>query len=637
MTSRSFALATLAAALAISAGSGALAAGGVVGAGTAASCTEAAFDVVFNKAQSSGGGVITFNCGGAPHAIVFGLYKPVATNTEIQGGDLITLSGNNVAGLFQVFAAGTLKLSNLVVTRGYGSAGAIENFGRLTITNARLEGNTATVAGGAVTNHADATLSNVVVTGNEAAMEGGGIFADGGITRITNSQITANRGQRGAGVAVAGGAVEIDGSTIARNFGNSGGGVYLLSGSVSLLRTVVSANTAPEGAGIMQRGGTFNLNEVIIANNGDFASGNGTVEGGGFNQELGTAVFNSVSVIRNSAFAGAGILASGGTTALTNVTISGNDAKAELGGGSSPGLYVRGGNVTLTNVTITGNLAAPTQAVVERQSGTIAMKSTVLANGTSKNCKAPLAAAVAVATFSYSSDGTCAFGGPRDNAVLPFEPLATNGGFTLTQMPLAGSPVIDNGAGLGCPAVDQRGVTRPSGVACDAGAVEYVAGAPGLATVFEYFNAGFGHYFVTVLTDEIAKLDSGAFVGWTRTGQQFNVYRNTGSNLAPVCRFFTLAFPPKSSHFYAPRGFGCEGTLQNRDWQFEGDVFYTPLPNASAQCPAGHLPVYRLYNNGQGGAPNHRFTVDPVLRAQMVASGYVGEGAGIGVGMCSPQ
>ncbi len=632
MTCRSFTLATLVAAFTVCDGSVALAAGGVVGTGTAASCTEAAFDAVFSKAQSSGGGVITFNCGGAPSAIVFGAYKAVATNTEIQGGDLITLSGNNVAGLFQVFAPGTLKLSNLVITRGYGSAGAIENFGRLTITDARLEGNTATVAGGAVTNHGDATLSNVVVTGNEAAGEGGGILADGGITRITNSQITANRGLRGAGLAVTGGAVEIDGSTIARNFGNSGGGVYLLTGSVSLLRTVVSANSAPEGAGVMQRGGTFNLNEVIIADNGDFSASNGTVVGGGFNQEQGTAVFNSVSIIRNSAFHGAGILANAGTTTLTNVTISGNDAKAALGGGTAPGLYVRGGNVTLTNVTITGNLTADAQAVVERRSGTLVMKSTVLANGTSKNCKTPLAA-----TFSYSSDDTCNFGGPRDNAVLLFEPLATNGGFTLTQMPQAGNPVIDNGAGLGCPTVDQRGVARPSGLACDAGAVEYVAGAPALATAFEYFNAGFGHYFVTVLTDEIAKLDSGAFVGWTRTGQQFNVYRKTAGNLVPVCRFFTLAFPPKSSHFYAPRGFGCEGTLQNSDWQFEGDVFYTPLPDASAQCPAGHLPVYRLYNNGLGGAPNHRFTVDPVIRAQMVASGYVGEGAGIGVGMCSPQ
>ena len=84
-------------------------------------------------------------------------------------------------------------------------------------------------------------------------------------------------------------------------------------------------------------------------------------------------------------------------------------------------------------------------------------------------------------------------------------------------------------------------------------------------------------------------------------------------------------------------GLGCEGTLANPSWQFEGDVFYTALPNAAGTCPAGTLPVYRLYNQGQGGAPNHRFTTDQAVRAQMIAAGYLAEGAGIGVGMCSPR
>jgi hypothetical protein len=321
---------------------------------------------------------------------------------------------------------------------------------------------------------------------------------------------------------------------------------------------------------------------------------------------------------------------------LTNVTISGNAGFAEAGIGQGSGITVYAGNVELTNVSLIGNATVDgTQAVLDKRmgAGTLTLKSTVLDNPGSKNC----GAAVAGATFSFSSDGTCGFGTTFDNAALVFGPLATNGGFTLTHMPQAGNPAIDNGAGVGCPSVDQRGVTRPSGVACDAGAVEYVAGAPALATVFEYFNAGFGHYFITLLPDEIAKLDAGVFTGWMRTGQQFNVHRNPGATLAPVCRFFTVAFPPKSSHFYAPRGFGCEGTLNNPDWQFEADVFYTPLPDGNAPCPAAHLPVYRLYNNGQGGAPNHRFTVDPIVRTQMIAGGYVGEGAGVGVGMCSPQ
>jgi hypothetical protein len=60
------------------------------------------------------------------------------------------------------------------------------------------------------------------------------------------------------------------------------------------------------------------------------------------------------------------------------------------------------------------------------------------------------------------------------------------------------------------------------------------------------------------------------------------------------------------------------------------------IPEANGNCPSGTIPVYRLYNNGQGGAPNHRFTTSDQTRVQMLANGYSAEGAGIGVGMCAP-
>jgi hypothetical protein len=72
-------------------------------------------------------------------------------------------------------------------------------------------------------------------------------------------------------------------------------------------------------------------------------------------------------------------------------------------------------------------------------------------------------------------------------------------------------------------------------------------------------------------------------------------------------------------------------------WQYEGDVFYTFLPDASGACPDGNVPVYRLYNDGQGGAPNHRFTTSAAIQAQMTAEGWIPEGAGTGVGWCSPK
>lgn len=166
-----------------------------------------------------------------------------------------------------------------------------------------------------------------------------------------------------------------------------------------------------------------------------------------------------------------------------------------------------------------------------------------------------------------------------------------------------------------------------------------VAGPPPVAKVaaVEFYHATFGHYFVSANPAEIAKLDDGTFAGWARTGQTFNVYSSAATGLVPVCRFFTVAFPPSSSHFYAPRGLGCEGTLANDKWSYEGDVFHVPLPDAAGNCAAGTVPVYRLYNNGRGGAPNHRFTTSDATRQQMLAQGFVAEGAGVGVGFCSPS
>ncbi len=159
----------------------------------------------------------------------------------------------------------------------------------------------------------------------------------------------------------------------------------------------------------------------------------------------------------------------------------------------------------------------------------------------------------------------------------------------------------------------------------------------GQKLAIEYFHAGFAHYFVTALDDEIAKLDAGVFDGWSRTGLGFKVFAEPAAGRNSVCRFFTTAFPPTSSHFYAPRGLGCEGALANADWQYEGDVFYTPLPAPDGRCPVGTTPVYRLYNNGQGGAPGHRFTTRLDVRGAMLADGYIAEGTGIGVGMCAPE
>ena len=153
----------------------------------------------------------------------------------------------------------------------------------------------------------------------------------------------------------------------------------------------------------------------------------------------------------------------------------------------------------------------------------------------------------------------------------------------------------------------------------------------------EYFHASFGHYFATASTDEINKLDARVFIGWARTGQSFKIYPLNTGGVVNVCRFFSTTFNPKSSHFYTPFATECATVKQNSNWQFEGEVFAVALPNSVGGCASGTQPLYRLYNNGQGAAPNHRYTTSVITRSTMIGQGWIPEGSGsIGVIACVP-
>ncbi|MEO5700931.1 MAG: c-type cytochrome [Casimicrobiaceae bacterium] len=160
-------------------------------------------------------------------------------------------------------------------------------------------------------------------------------------------------------------------------------------------------------------------------------------------------------------------------------------------------------------------------------------------------------------------------------------------------------------------------------------------GGAGKITIVEYYHAGFDHYFMTGVAAEISGLDNGTIAGWKRTGQQFATNAATSGGTTPVCRFFSASFAPKSSHFYTPSDSECFTVKANPSWTFEAEVFQVALPTASGTCPSGTRPLYRLYNDGQGGAPNHRYTTALAVRTQMVGLGWIPEGYGtLGVSMC---
>ncbi|HVF64320.1 MAG TPA: hypothetical protein VNE58_10025 [Casimicrobiaceae bacterium] len=174
----------------------------------------------------------------------------------------------------------------------------------------------------------------------------------------------------------------------------------------------------------------------------------------------------------------------------------------------------------------------------------------------------------------------------------------------------------------------------PTAITCQTFKLDPTAPA-GKVRAIEYYHAGFDHYFLTTIDDEVTKLDNGTFVGWARTGESLNLDSTAAAGTVTVCRFFSATFAPKSSHFYTPFTSECDTVKADPVWTFEGDVFRVALPDSAGACAAGRIAVYRLYNNGMSGAPNHRYTTSLNIRTAMIARGWIPEGLGPqGVIMC---
>lgn len=176
------------------------------------------------------------------------------------------------------------------------------------------------------------------------------------------------------------------------------------------------------------------------------------------------------------------------------------------------------------------------------------------------------------------------------------------------------------------------------------------AAASSTVNVVEFYNAGLEHYFISADVAETAVLDGGAFGGaWKRTGSTFQAWSvvDAPAGAAPVCRFFgtdryrtdgTRIGP--NSHFYTADPAECAfvktgfQSVANDGksypaWTFEADAFAVKLP-VGGTCPAGTQALYRSYNNGARGDPNHHYSTNATLLQAM--AGWTFEG----LVMCLP-
>ena len=409
----------------------------------------------------------------------------LASNMVISGPGALVLTvarsaapGTPDFGIFAVQGGATVTLSGVTIRNGAASfeGGGIHNDGALTLTDAVLDGNYAPFGGG-IYNDGTMTITRCKITGGttESGGLGAGVYNfQPGMLTITDSDISGNtagyQGLDGAGGGIlnSGGTVAVTDSVLSNNSGGSGGGIQSNDGPLTITHCIFSGNAARDGSG----GGIWSGGSLTVT--GSTFKGNSTsgVSGGGGGGIWtgGTATVTGSVFSGNSADDGGGGIADVGTLTLTNCTFADNTAKTGYGGAIND-IF---GAVTLVDCTLSGNKAGPGLASgIRSNSGKVTITTSIVANPGGPNFVMQGATFVSLGHNLFSDAPSVALD-PTDlvNTDPLLAPLADNGGPTLTQALLPGSPAIDAGVSVSGITTDQRGIPRPQGSAPDIGAFE---------------------------------------------------------------------------------------------------------------------------------------------------------------------
>jgi len=352
------------------------------------------------------------------------------------GQNALTIDGNNADRVFTIYTySGTNSINDLTIAHGF-------------------HGGSAYATGGCVYSYF-ASPDNLLV-----------------LTRVTVTSCTTGDAQAvyaGGGGVLTYGALTLVSSTISGNHVTGGPGASYVAGGVgtlynaTIVGSTVTGNTAIGttpgsgigfGAGLDLSGTPGTAGSVVI----DSTINDNTADSTGGGVYFFTPYLEPVAL----------------TATVSNSTISGNTAPQKAG------LEVRLASVTLNlgNSTIAFNSAADgcgglsiggsanlQSSIIANNAGTGGTADDVCGNGTLTGANnLILASALAVPGDTISADPM-------------LDPLANNGGATLTHALHAGSPAIDAGNNVAALDFDQRGsgFARVAGAAADIGAFEVQA------------------------------------------------------------------------------------------------------------------------------------------------------------------
>jgi CSLREA domain-containing protein len=260
--------------------------------------------------------------------------------------------------------------------------------------------------------------------------------------------------------------------------------------TVTISGLALTAGRGSQG-GSIDNSGTLTLRQVAAyGNRADVA---------GAIYSFGRLTLIDSAVTGNQAMSVGGIYSDLQPLSIENSTLSANTGNLLAGGLAAIG------PATLLHTTIAGN--SVTQTASWQGGGAFLVgDSTATASLFDGNSPANCDLPVTTAAASLDSDGSCGFGpGNLSGVAAQLLPLANNGGPTDTHPLSSASPAIDLAASC-LLAADQRGITRPQGGGCDAGAFE-LAGTitPTTLCEVESFDSGLG----TLEFDHVGDSDQG--------------------------------------------------------------------------------------------------------------------------------
>jgi len=372
-----------------------------------------------------------------------------ATNGTVLSGDIGT---PNVAAdnSYQVVQGSNLSASTV-----------LDGF---TITRGNSNGSSGH-GGGIYLTSSSPTLANLIITNNIAVSNGGGMYVTSTNTLPEPSYSRPS----------------LTDVTFSNNTAARGGGLYTQNASPTLTRVVFSNNTATSGAGGGMNNQTLTLSDApSLPSLTDVTFNNNTANGGGgmYNSNA-HSILNRVTFYGNVANRrGGGMLNENANPTLTNVTFYGNISNESIG--SAPwgggGIMNVTSSPTLNHVTFSGNNSlngsgtAGGDAIRNAVNSSPVIMNSIFWGDINDEITSD---GTGTTTISYSVVQGGFAGGSN---IITTDPklgaLANNGGFTQTMALGAGSSALDVGNNSVCATSDQRGVTRPQGLVCDAGAYE---------------------------------------------------------------------------------------------------------------------------------------------------------------------